>query len=148
MQNKTYVALIYPVDNSLTYVTHVDSRDHTALWESGKPAVALDQRSAEDLYFGLRCNGYKALIVTLPAYEEPRNPEKEDWFGNVRWCNEDIEYALDEHGYRPTDEAVAVIRKKCEHHSFWDGMVETGWDYINAYIDESKDELDAMRKEN
>ena len=147
MKNKTYVALIYPVDNSLTFVTHVDSHDHSALWEAGKPALAMSKTVAEDVYFGLRLNGYKANILTMPAYEEPRNPAKEEWFGIVRWCDEDIESALADHGYAASPENVAIIREQCNHSAFREGMVETGWNYIWSYIDQNRHKLTALEEE-
>lgn len=75
MKNKNYVALM--LDNSVRYITHVDNSDKTALWSPEKPALAMSRSSAEDLYFGLRCNGYKAVVITMPSYEEPRNPGEE-----------------------------------------------------------------------
>lgn len=71
MKNKTYVGVM--CGNQVKYVTHVDLRTRTALWEDGKPAQAMAKTNAENLYFGLRCNGFKAVIITMPDYEEPEN---------------------------------------------------------------------------
>lgn len=71
MKNKTYVGII--CDNNVRYVTHVDLRTKTALWQDGKPAQAMSKTNADNLYFGLRCNGYRAVIITMPEYEEPVN---------------------------------------------------------------------------
>lgn len=71
MNNKTYVGIVD--GNYLRYVTHVDLRTKTALWQEGKPAQAMSKTNADNLYFGLRCNGYRAVILTMPAYEEPVN---------------------------------------------------------------------------
>lgn len=72
MKNKTYVAII---DQGVTrFVTKVDGIGRAAYWMDGKKAVPLSKAAAENLYFGLRCNGYKACIVTMPDYEEPVNP--------------------------------------------------------------------------
>ena len=57
-------------------------------------------------------------------------------FGVVRWCDEDIEDALEEAGVPNTEENVAAIRAKCEHHAFADAQIETGLNYINAYVAE------------
>lgn len=75
MKNKNYVALM--LGNSVRYITDMDRRAKTALWSPGKPALAMSRSSAEDLYFGLRCNGYKAVVITMPDYEEPTNPGEE-----------------------------------------------------------------------
>lgn len=71
MKNKTYVGLM--LNNHIKYVTHIDHRTRTALWEDGKPALALNTDIAYSLYTGLRCNGFKAVVVKMPDYEEPAN---------------------------------------------------------------------------
>ena len=71
MKNKTYVGIM--CENNVRYVTHVDLRTKSALWEAGKPAFPMYRTNAESLYFGLRCNGYKAVIITMPEYEMPVN---------------------------------------------------------------------------
>ena len=71
MKNKTYVGVLY--GNDIRFVTHVDLRTKSALWQAGKPAYAMYRTNAESLYFGLRCNGYPAVIVTMPEYERPVN---------------------------------------------------------------------------
>ena len=74
MKNKTYVAIEYK--NNLRYVTKVDNATKSALWQAGKAALPMNKTNAENLYFGLRCNGFKAVIVTMPDYEEPKNEEE------------------------------------------------------------------------
>lgn len=59
----------------LRYVTSIDNRTRTALWEDGKPAREFGLRSAEDLVEGLIANGYPAVIVKMPNFFEPMNPE-------------------------------------------------------------------------
>lgn len=63
------------------------------------------------------------------------NNEKEDWFGKVRWCNEDIKAAMEGRGIDPSQEDIFEIRNKLEHHSFTDHMISAGWDFINQVID-------------
>lgn len=74
-----------------------------------------------------------------------KTPE-EDWFGVVRWCDEDLEEALRKFGYEPTADAVALIRANCEHHAFKDRMIEAGWDMIDSYIMENESELAVRSK--
>lgn len=76
MKNKHYVGLM--LDCSVRYVTQVDWMDKSALWESDKPALALPYSHAKDLLYGLRSNGFKAVIITMPDYEQPCNPAKEE----------------------------------------------------------------------
>ena len=61
--------------------------------------------------------------------------EDGEWFGIVRWCNEDIEEALRQRGIPVTQHNVDEIRVRCEHHFFADAMIETGWNMIDSYID-------------
>ena len=67
--------------------------------------------------------------------------EDTDWFGVVRWCDDDIKEALVNHGFDDCEDNVAIIRKQCEHHCFREAMIETGNDYINCYIQENEDVL-------
>ena len=75
MKNKFYVALLE--GNSIRFVTFVDWANRDARWEEGKQAIAMSKGRAENLYLGLRCNGYKAVTIAMPDYEEPRNPGKD-----------------------------------------------------------------------
>ena len=63
--------------------------------------------------------------------------KSDDWFGIVRWCNDDIKNALEELGYESTEENILKIRNILEHHSFTDMMIETGWNVINQTIEEN-----------
>lgn len=63
------------------------------------------------------------------------------WFGKVRWCDDDIREALRNNGFKDCEVNISVIRKECEHHCFKDGMIETGWHYINSYIQENENLL-------
>ena len=77
MKNKNYVGIIEP-DNGVSYVTSMDGVTKTAMWEAGQAALPMTKSRAEDLYFGLRCNGYKSVIITMPNYEEPCNPADQE----------------------------------------------------------------------
>ena len=76
MKNKFYVALM--MDNSVRYVTETDWASREAKWEDGKPALPMTKCRAESLYLGLRCNGFKAVTIAMPDYEQPCNPAEED----------------------------------------------------------------------
>lgn len=67
-----------------------------------------------------------------------------DWFGVVRWCDEDIRSALRDQGHDDCDAAVELIREKI--FGFEEGMVVEGWGSINAAIEDNWDELVAIRE--
>ena len=54
----------------------------------------------------------------------------EEYFGMVRWNEDDLRNALEENDVRPTDERVAQLRKLCESSSFEEAMIGAGWDII------------------
>lgn len=66
--------------------------------------------------------------------------ENTEWFGIVRWCDEDIRYALDLAGFEPTIENVSSVRRKCEHHSFTDAMIRRGWEVMEQMIWQARQE--------
>lgn len=57
-----------------------------------------------------------------------------EWFGLVRWCNDDIEAQLEECGVPVTDANVSAVRTKLEKHWFADHMIEAGWDFIENTV--------------
>jgi hypothetical protein len=57
-----------------------------------------------------------------------------EWFGVVRWCDEDIEIILSDQGFIVTPEAVRMIREDCSTHWFTDGMIEAGFELISCHI--------------
>ena len=74
------------------------------------------------------CDGI-CLTVTLENDED-------DWFGEVRWCEEDLRNALEVQGYPVTENNIAKLYAMCNHHHFTDCMIERGWDYMYALIGE------------
>ena len=53
---------------------------------------------------------------------------KDEWFGIVRWCDDDIAAKLVELGAEPTDDNISAVRTACENnHYFTDTMIEAGW---------------------
>lgn len=141
MRNKHYVGII--TGDKIRYVTKVDHQTHSAEWEEGLSALAMPKKVAEDVAFGLRCNlGESAVVIKMPSYERPYNPIEDDWFGIVRWHEDDIREALLNRGFEPTEEAIRCIRSKAEHHFFEDSMIETGWDLLYAFIYEETANLE------
>lgn len=60
----------------------------------------------------------------------------DDFFGEVRWCEEDIENALEVCGVAPTEIAINAVWQFCESHHFTDRVIEMGWDAMCAYIND------------
>lgn len=54
----------------------------------------------------------------------------EEWFGQVRWCEEDIKAALEDRGYPVTENNIAKLSNLCNSHWFTDHMIEAGWEYM------------------
>lgn len=64
------------------------------------------------------------------------------WFGQVRWCDDDLKEALRVQGYAITENNMAKLRQLCESHWFTDYMIQAGWEYMYSHIgsDDSWDE--------
>ena len=133
MKYKYYVGIIRS-EGSIRYVTACSHSTKIALWQDGEKALPMTLSAAKDLVFGLRCNCCNAVVITAPDYETLFNPAKEEWFGIVRWHEDDIRAALLEDGYEPTEEAIDLIRFKMENHGFTDLQIADGWDRIHQYI--------------
>jgi hypothetical protein len=146
MRSKYYVGVIE--DNKIRYVTKVDHQTHSAEWKEGLSALAMPKKVAEDVAFGLRINSILTVaVIRLPWYEEVYNPIEDDWFGIVRWHEDDIREALLSRGFEPTEEAIRCIRSKAEHHFFEDSMIETGWDLLYAFIYEETANLEPRKED-
>lgn len=61
-----YYVLVF-ADNGPAYVTSVNYADRSARWEKDKAPKEFNKSSAEDLVFGLRCNWFNAVVVSLPV---------------------------------------------------------------------------------
>lgn len=66
------------------------------------------------------------LIEIWKPIEKPKN----EWFGIVRWCDNDIKNALETQGIAVTENNVDKLKSLCLHHSFTDEMIERGWEHI------------------
>ena len=58
-----------------------------------------------------------------------------DYFGIVRWCEEDLCNVLREHGIPFTDENLSALLKSVDTHWFKDAMIDAGWNYIDDCAD-------------
>ena len=59
---------------------------------------------------------------------------RKEWFGEVRWCEEDLKNALEVQGYPVTENNIAKLYEACNSHWFTDFMVERGWEYMYDMI--------------
>ena len=57
-----------------------------------------------------------------------------EWFGQVRWCEEDLINALECCDYPVTDNNIAKLYAICDKHWFVDVMIEAGWQYMYENI--------------
>lgn len=55
----------------------------------------------------------------------------DEWFGVVRWNDEDIVDTLSRTGYIWNDDQIGVIRSMCEHHNFTDMMIQP---WVGLYL--------------
>ena len=141
MRSKYYVGVIE--DNKIRYVTKVDHQTHSAEWKEGLSALAMPKKVAEDVAFGLRINSIRTVaVIRLPWYEEVYNRIEDEWFGIVRWCEDDIRAALIDRGFKPTKEAIALVRFSMENGGFDGHQIEAGWDYIDSIICNAADDLE------
>lgn len=60
--------------------------------------------------------------------------KKEEWFGQVRWCEDDLKVALEDKGYPVTENNIAKLYTLCDSHWFIDQMIEAGWEYMHNII--------------
>ena len=58
------------------------------------------------------------------------NSNNTEWFGMVRWCEEDLKLALEHQGYPVTENNIANLYNLCNNHWFEDHMIEAGWEFI------------------
>ena len=84
-------------------------------------------------------NGKTVNIELTPeelneAYNEGHYKDGGEWFGKVRWCDDDLEAALTEKNVPVTEENVAKLRQMCSHHSLNDAMISVGWDFIYGCV--------------
>lgn len=59
---------------------------------------------------------------------------KKEWFGEVRWCEDDLIVALKDHGYPATENNIAKLYSICTSHRFTDHMIEAGWEFMHSNI--------------
>ena len=49
------------------YVTSIDYKNKMSRWDKSKPPKRFTMHGADDLVFGLRCNGFQAVTVKAPV---------------------------------------------------------------------------------
>lgn len=64
-----------------------------------------------------------------------------EWFGIVRWCDEDIANELELLSYPRTPEAVSIVKADLVNHWFTDHCIGAGFEYIDSIIRDHHDAL-------
>lgn len=59
-----------------------------------------------------------------------------EWFGEVKWCDEDLKCALEFRGIPATKENVKMLRDEISERWFKDYLIQYGFEYLYAKIDE------------
>ena len=69
-----------------------------------------------------------------------------NFFGIVRWTNEDIALAFESADFDCTDEDIAAIRKACNARIYGirDAMTEAGWNFIHNDVADRIREREAI----
>lgn len=77
MKYKNIVAILFGKGDDIVvrFVTSIDRSSKTFRYEAGEEAKTFTKGEAEDLVYGLVCNGYMATIMRVPEHYELRNPE-------------------------------------------------------------------------
>ena len=102
----------------------------------------------EDLYVlnirALRASILKPHMETVlvsgryKALQFEKRGNEPQWFGVVRWCEEDIKNALEINGLPATPHNIGKLHELCSLHGFEDIQIEAGWDYMYAAIAHEK----------
>ena len=61
---------------------------------------------------------------------------KNEWFAEVRWCEDDIKCRLEDKGIQYNKELVDTIRSKMENGVFSGILIELGWEVMDTIISE------------
>jgi hypothetical protein len=78
-------------------------------------------------------NEHKAILIgKLEQWLKEKHAD--DCWGIVRWCDEDIELQLKEHGITPTPGIVDDIRTSSPVRHIQDSMIDDGWNVIDYAI--------------
>ena len=61
--------------------------------------------------------------------------DREAMIATVLWDDEDLKTGLIDHDWSETEHNVKAVLSELNPQAMCEGMIETGWDYINAAID-------------
>lgn len=77
-KTKNYYYVLVFTDEGPVYLTSANNSSRYACWDKEEEPLALSKSYAEDVVFGLRCNGYRAVLVAT-KYEECQPYNYKDW---------------------------------------------------------------------
>ena len=72
---------------------------------------------------------------------------KDEYFGIIRWCREDLIEALELCGIEPTEDAIDTLYERVDTHWFTDFMTERGWALIFSCLSDLIHENKLRKKE-
>jgi hypothetical protein len=59
-----------------------------------------------------------------------------NYFGVVRWCEEDVADAIETQGFEPTEENVKTVMSELNEMALTAVMIQAGWDYLYSLVNE------------
>lgn len=59
-----------------------------------------------------------------------------NYFGIVRWCEEDVADAIETQGFEPTEENVKAVMAEFSEAALQTTMIQAGWDYLYNLVNE------------
>ncbi len=69
--------------------------------------------------------------------EAIKEQKKEEWFGMVRWCREDLKEALESTDHPVTEDNIDALFCALDNdEDLIERMISAGWDFIYDTIDE------------
>lgn len=85
---KNYYYVLVFTDEGPVYVTSVNNAQRISYWEREEEPKAFPKYYAEELVYGLNCNGYRAVLVST-KYEECQPYNYKDW--NLTFVRKNID---------------------------------------------------------
>lgn len=81
-----------------------------------------------------KCTSCGHVCLPEEMCSKTENADATEWFGVVRWCDNDLESALEQEGYPATENNITKLWCLCNHHSFEDVMIERGCEHLSDLI--------------
>lgn len=114
----------------------VEGRDAAALGESIAGLLGTTSEDGSYSFNLVRMELPESVVerIQKDAISQYERQNSEKWFGEVRWCDEDIRGELELLDVDSTDENVERVRDLCSRHWFTDRMIEAGFEAIDEAV--------------